>query len=88
MVCRTLLEPDGDVSTEIYSTTYPYVARHCHSHTTHNFFYCIFVFLRQQCEDRCFRIGQTKEVDVTYHDVPYTIDDIMRKIIVSCLCRS
>ena len=34
----------------------------------------------EQCEDRAFRIGQTKEVDVTYNDTPYTLDDCMRWI--------
>ena len=34
----------------------------------------------EQCEDRCYRIGQEKPVDVTYNDVPYTIDYCMRFI--------
>lgn len=34
----------------------------------------------EQAEDRCYRMGQTKDVDVTYHDVSYTTDDVMRHI--------
>ena len=33
-----------------------------------------------QCEDRCHRLGQTKDVDITYHDVSMTIDDVLRQI--------
>jgi hypothetical protein len=33
----------------------------------------------QQCEDRCYRIGQKKDVSIVYHDVDLTIDDAMRK---------
>ncbi|CAB9520696.1 regulator of chromatin subfamily A containing DEAD/H box 1 [Seminavis robusta] len=34
----------------------------------------------EQCEDRCFRLGQKREVDVAYHDVQFTIDDVMHHI--------
>lgn len=38
-----------------------------------------FVCHREQCEDRAYRIGQTKKVNVSYHDVPLTIDEVMRE---------
>ena len=34
----------------------------------------------EQCEDRCYRLGQKKEVHVTYHDVALSSDDVMRRI--------
>jgi len=34
----------------------------------------------EQCEDRAYRLGQKRDVDITYHDVSYTIDDVMRYI--------
>ena len=34
----------------------------------------------EQCEDRCHRLGATKPVDITYHDVSMTIDDVMKQI--------
>ena len=37
------------------------------------------LFLREQCEDRIYRIGQKKDCDIRYYDVPLTIDDIMGK---------
>jgi len=33
-----------------------------------------------QCEDRCYRLGQKKDVDITYHDVNMTIDTVMSQI--------
>ena len=34
----------------------------------------------EQCEDRCYRFGQTKKTNVTYHDVTMTSDVVMRQI--------
>jgi hypothetical protein len=33
----------------------------------------------EQCEDRCYRFGQQKDVYISYYDTLATIDDIMRK---------
>jgi hypothetical protein len=35
-------------------------------------------FVHEQAQDRCHRLGQSKDVSVTYHDVSYTVDDVMR----------
>jgi len=40
-------------------------------------------FVHEQCEDRCHRIGQKKDVEVVYHDMPLTLDDTMRYINVT-----
>ena len=36
-----------------------------------------FKICREQCEDRCYRIGQKKKVSVVYHDTKGTIDQAM-----------
>lgn len=38
-----------------------------------------------QCEDRLYRLGQKKDVDIAYHDVPLTIDDLMRTFTLSTI---
>jgi len=37
----------------------------------------------EQCEDRCYRIGQKKKVSIVYHDAKQTIDQVMATINVS-----
>jgi len=37
----------------------------------------------EQCEDRCYRIGQKKKVSIVYHDSKGTIDQVMATINVS-----
>jgi hypothetical protein len=47
---------------------------------------CIFIdrwfnpFVHEQAEDRCHRLGQKKDVTVTYHDVNGTIDVVMQHL--------
>lgn len=36
----------------------------------------------EQAEDRCYRLGQTKAVDITYYDGEWVFDVVMGKTVV------